>query len=127
MNLLLDLQEQQHYTYLLIAHDLAVVKHMSDYIGVMYLGKVIELAESTELYDHPIHPYTQALFSSVMPNHPDSIWTGGRLSGEPPSPINPPLGCRFNPRCPRAEPRCAEIEPALTPISVNHLVACHRY
>lgn len=126
MNLLLELQEQLGHSYLLIAHDLAVVKYMSRYVGVMYLGKIVELAESIELYTHPMHPYTRALLNAVLPSHPDIVWAGGKLSGEVPSPINPPSGCRFHPRCSRAEPGCAEMEPALVPVSGNHWVACCR-
>jgi peptide/nickel transport system ATP-binding protein len=101
-----------------------VVKYMSRYIGVMYLGKIVELAESTELYSYPMHPYTQALLSSVLPGHPDSQWIGNKLSGEVPSPINPPLGCHFHPRCSRAMPKCCEEIPLLTAVSENHWVAC---
>ena len=124
MNLLLELQEQLGHSYLLIAHDLAVVRYMSTYVGVMYLGKIVELAESQELYDHPMHPYTQALLNAVLPTHPDVVWEGGKLVGEVPSPIDPPPGCRFHPRCSRAKPRCAEAEPVLEQISNSHWVAC---
>ncbi len=126
MNLLLELQEQLGHSYLLIAHDLAVVRYMSTNVGVMYLGKIVELAEAAELYTHPMHPYSQALLDAALPTHPDSHWKGGRVIGEVPSPINPPRGCRFHPRCSRAESRCAEEEPALAQISENHWVACRR-
>ena len=125
MNLLMDLQQELGHSYLLIAHDLAVVKYMSRFVGVMYLGKIVELAESTELYAHPMHPYTKALLNAVLPSHPDMAWAGGGLTGEVPSPINPPPGCRFHPRCSRAKPTCAESEPPLAPVSGNHWVACH--
>jgi oligopeptide transport system ATP-binding protein len=125
MNLLMDLQAQLGHSYLLIAHDLAVVRYMSTYVGVMYLGKLVEFAESAELYTNPLHPYTQALLNAVLPNHPDMAWTGGRLAGEVPSPIDPPPGCRFHPRCSRAKPGCAESEAPLAAVSGNHWVACH--
>ena len=124
MNLLMELQGNLGHSYLLIAHDLAVVKYMSNTVGVMYLGKLVELAEGEELYAHPMHPYTQALLASVLPSHPDTRWTGGTLVGEVPSPIDPPFGCRFHPRCSQAEPRCTEKEPHLVQISGNHWVAC---
>ncbi|MFC1937958.1 ABC transporter ATP-binding protein, partial [Chloroflexota bacterium] len=126
MNLLIELQEQLGHSYLLIAHDLAVVRYMSKYVGVMYLGKIVEYGESAEVYSHTLHPYTQALFNAVLPSHPDEAWTGGKLTGEVPSPINLPPGCRFQSRCPRAEPRCVEKEPVLTQISGNHWVACYK-
>ncbi len=124
MNLLLELQQKLGHSYLLIAHDLAVVKYMSRHVGVMYLGKIVEFAETQELFSHPLHPYTRALLAAVLPSHPDIPWTGGRLSGEVPSPINPPSGCRFHPRCSRARPECSKTEPTLTAVSANHAVAC---
>jgi oligopeptide transport system ATP-binding protein len=126
MNLLRDIQMKMHSTFLLIAHDLAVVKHMSNRIGVMYLGKLVEVAESEELYSHPIHPYTRALLSAALPSHPDIAREMIILPGEVPSPLNPPAGCRFHPRCFRAKEICSQQTPSLKEIGPGHLVACHR-
>jgi len=125
MNLLRDIQMKMHTTFLLIAHDLAVVKHMSNRIGVMYLGKLVEVAESEELYSHPIHPYTQALLSAALPSHPDIAREMIILSGEVPSALNPPAGCRFHPRCFKAKEICSQQTPLLKEIASSHLVACH--
>jgi peptide/nickel transport system ATP-binding protein len=125
MNLLQDIQDQFGITYLLIAHDLAVVKHMSHQIGVMYLGKLVEKAESEELYKNRLHPYTEALYSAALPAHPDDQREDIILSGEVPSPLFPPSGCRFHPRCPRAMYVCSEEEPQLEEASPGHVVACH--
>lgn len=127
MNLLHDIQQRLGVTYLLIAHDLAVVKHMSNRVGVMYLGKLVETAESTELYLHPLHPYTQALLSAALPSNPDDKREEIILPGEVPSPLNPPPGCRLHPRCPQAMPTCSEEEPPLGEVSPGHEVACHLY
>jgi oligopeptide/dipeptide ABC transporter ATP-binding protein len=124
LNLLMKLQEKLGHSYLLIAHDLAMVRYMSQQVGVMYLGKIVELAQSEEFYKNPVHPYTRGLIASILPSHPDMPWKGSRLSGEVPSPINPPSGCRFHPRCSNIKPKCTEIEPPLIPISRNHHVAC---
>jgi oligopeptide transport system ATP-binding protein len=125
MNLLKDLQERLGLTYLLIAHDLAVVKHMSNRIGVMYLGKIVESAESDELHAHSVHPYTQALYSAALPSHPDIQRQEIILPGEVSSPLNPPTGCRLHPRCTHAKKVCSEVEPALKEVSSGHYVACH--
>jgi oligopeptide/dipeptide ABC transporter ATP-binding protein len=125
MNLLRRLQRQLGLSYLLIAHDLAVVKHMSHNIGVMYLGKLVETANSDELHDNPLHPYTQALLSAALPSHPDHTREEIILTGEVPSPLNPPPGCRFHPRCFKAESRCAKEEPLLREMNPGHQVACH--
>ncbi len=125
MNLLRDIQQEFGVTYLLIAHDLAVVRHMSNRIGVMYLGKLVETAESEELFTHPLHPYTQALLSSALPAHPDDHQEEIILPGEVPSPLNPPSGCRLHPRCHRAKPICSEEEPELKDVGGGHWVACH--
>lgn len=125
MNLLRNIQKEFGLTYLLIAHDLAVVKHMSDRIGVMYLGKLVETAESKDLYRNPLHPYTQALYSAALPSHPDGQQDEIVLSGEVPSPLNPPAGCRFHPRCIQAKGVCAKEEPVLIEVSEGHQVACH--
>ncbi len=125
MNLLRDIQNKLGVSYLLIAHDLAVVKHMSNRIGVMYVGKLVETAESEELYAHPLHPYTQALLSAALPSHPDKQHEEIILPGEVPSPFNPPAGCRFHPRCFHAKPICSEEEPVLKEITRGHSAACH--
>jgi oligopeptide/dipeptide ABC transporter ATP-binding protein len=126
LNLLRDLQDQLGLSYLFIAHDLAAVAHMSHTIVVMYLGKIVETGEAQSLARAPRHPYTEALFSAALPNHPDDKRDEIILSGEVPSPLRPPSGCRFHPRCPHAMPRCAEQEPMLTDVD-GHLVACHLY
>jgi oligopeptide/dipeptide ABC transporter ATP-binding protein len=127
MNLLRQLQDRLGLSYLLIAHDLAVVKYVSQQIGVMYLGKLVETAASAELYAYPLHPYTQVLLSNALPAHPNDVHAEVILPGEVPSPLNPPSGCRFHPRCPQAMPVCAEIEPLLRESSPGHSVACHLY
>jgi oligopeptide transport system ATP-binding protein len=124
MNLLKDIQNQMKIAYLLIAHDLAVVKHMSTRVGVMYLGKLVEIAASDDLYRNPIHPYTKALYSAALPSHPDIRREEIILAGEVPSPMNPPRGCRFHPRCWRRQAGCANLEPALRDVGNGHFVAC---
>jgi len=127
LNLMNDLQEEFGLTYLFIAHDLSVVQYISDRIGVMYLGNLVELAESDEVYDNPLHPYTQALLSSVPLPDPEIMTERKRLEGEVPSPINPPAGCRFHTRCPHAFDRCSSEEPEFREIEDKHFVACHLY
>ena len=127
MNLLVDLQKQYHVSYLLIAHHLATTRYMAHEVAVMYLGKIVEKAKTKELFKNPLHPYTKALFSAALPAHPDIVREEIILPGEVPSPINPPSGCRFHPRCPSVMPHCAEIEPELKEIATDHLVACHLY
>jgi oligopeptide/dipeptide ABC transporter ATP-binding protein len=127
MNLLQDLQRQFGVSYLLIAHDLAAVLHLSTTIIVMYLGKVVEAATSEALRTKPLHPYTQALFSAALPSHPDEQREEIILTGEIPTPLNPPTGCRFHPRCPAAMPVCSEVEPLLQLAANGHQVACHLY
>jgi peptide/nickel transport system ATP-binding protein len=127
MNLLRQLQDRLGVSYLLIAHDLAVVKYVSQQIGVMYLGKLVETATSAELYAHPLHPYSQVLLSNALPAHPNDVHAEVILPGEVPSPFNPPGGCRFHTRCPQAMPVCAEVEPLLRESSPGHGVACHLY
>jgi peptide/nickel transport system ATP-binding protein len=127
INLLDDLQDDFKLTYLFVAHDLSVVRHVSDRIAVMYLGKLMELSPAEELYTKPIHPYTSALLSAIPIPDPEENRRRERLvvSGEPPTPINPPSGCVFHPRCPRATDICRSIEPPLARYPNGHLAACH--
>jgi oligopeptide/dipeptide ABC transporter ATP-binding protein len=127
MNLLVDLQNQYGVSYLLIAHHLATTRYMAHEVAVMYLGKIVERAPTKELFRNPLHPYTKALFSAALPAHPDIVRDEMILTGEVPSPIKPPAGCRFHPRCPFAMPKCSEVEPETRPMGAEHLVACHLY
>jgi oligopeptide/dipeptide ABC transporter ATP-binding protein len=127
MNLLVDLQRQFGVSYLLIAHHLATTRYMAHEVAVMYLGKIVEKATTEELFKNPAHPYTKALFSAALPAHPDIVREEIILSGEVPSPINPPSGCRFHPRCPFVMPQCSEIDPAERALVPGHMVACHLY
>ena len=127
MNLLVDLQRQYHVSYLLIAHHLATTRYMAHEVAVMYLGKIVERARTKELFRSPLHPYTKALFSAALPSHPDIEREEIILAGEVPSPIDPPHGCRFHPRCPFAMPRCATETPELKEHAPAHWAACHLY
>ena len=126
LNLLRDLQAQLGLSYLFIAHDLAAVAHMSHTIAVMYLGKIVEIGEADTVAKTPKHPYTQALFSAALPSHPDEKREEVVVTGEVPSPLAPPAGCRFHPRCPHAMTRCAAEPPVLGPVA-GRRVACHLY
>ncbi len=127
INMLEDLQASRKLTYLFIAHDLAIVKHISNRVGVMYLGHMVELAPSAELYRDPLHPYTQMLLSAIPIANPDLSAKRQRikLEGEIPSPLSPPSGCPFRTRCPRARDACKEAMPALKEVSAGHFAACH--
>jgi oligopeptide/dipeptide ABC transporter ATP-binding protein len=127
MNQLEHLQATLGVSYLFIGHDLAGVAHISHRIAVMYLGQLVEIAESTELCAHPLHPYTQALLIAALPAHPDDKRERLNIAGEVPSALAPPPGCRFHTRCPHAMARCAEEVPERKEIAPNHSVACHLY
>jgi oligopeptide transport system ATP-binding protein len=126
LNLLRDLQAQLGLSYLFIAHDLAAVAHMSHTIAVMYLGQIVEIGDAATIATRPRHPYTQALFAAALPSHPSEQRDEMVLTGEVPSPLNPPSACRFHPRCPHAMPRCSTEEPALRPAE-GRQVSCHLY
>jgi oligopeptide/dipeptide ABC transporter ATP-binding protein len=125
INLLQDLQEELGLSYLFISHDLRVVQHLSHQVAIMYLGKIVELAPSGELYTHPCHPYTRALLSAIPVPDPRRSQERMVLLGDVPSPVHPPPGCAFHPRCPFAEERCRREEPPLRAGSSGHMVACH--
>jgi len=129
INMLEELQENMGLTYLFIAHDLSMVKHISNRIGVMYLGKMVEIGKSDELYGHPMHPYTQALLSAIPIPDPEQAALRKRimLQGEIPSPIDPPPGCRFKGRCKYAKGICSEVDPELKNLGLDHFVACHLF
>jgi oligopeptide/dipeptide ABC transporter ATP-binding protein len=127
VNLLDDLQDDMHLSYVFVAHDLSVVRHVSDRIAVMYLGKIVESSPAEELYVKPIHPYTAALLDAIPIPDPKENRARERhvVGGEPPNPIDPPSGCRFRTRCPRASELCARVEPPLAAYAGGHLAACH--
>lgn len=125
LNLLTDLQKEFNLTYIFIAHGLAAVKHVSDRVGVMYLGKMVELADAEEIYSHPRHPYTQALMSAIPIPNPEVKRERVILEGDVPSPVNPPQGCRFHTRCQYTMPVCREREPEFSDMGGGHFVACH--
>jgi oligopeptide/dipeptide ABC transporter ATP-binding protein len=127
INLLDDLQDDLGLSYIFVAHDLSVVRHVSDRIAVMYLGKLVELSPAEDLYTKPVYPYTAALLSAIPIPDPDSSRARARLPvvGEPPNPLDPPSGCRFHTRCPRASAVCQTTEPQLSAYAGGHLAACH--
>jgi oligopeptide/dipeptide ABC transporter ATP-binding protein len=125
MNLLAQLQEQMGFSYLFIAHDLSVVEHISDRVAVMYLGRIVEVASDQDLYEKPLHPYTQALLSAVPVPDPDIRKKRIILEGDVPSPLNPPSGCAFHTRCPSKKEVCSRERPELTDVGNDHFVACH--
>src|SRR4051812_3569283 len=127
INQLEELQHRLGVSYLFIGHDLATVAHISHRIAVMYLGQIVELADALELCHKPLHPYTQALFTAALPAHPDDKRERLTISGEVPSALDPPTGCRFHPRCPMAMPRCSIEAPVRKDVAPGHSVACHLY
>jgi oligopeptide/dipeptide ABC transporter ATP-binding protein len=127
MNLLVEIQEEYDLSYLIIAHDLSVVEYLSDHVAVMYLGKIVESASDLDLYTSPKHPYTQFLLASIPSLDPGIKAERAILRGEVPSPISPPEGCRFHPRCPRRMAICKEVTPQLREVAPGHSVACHLY
>ena len=127
MNLLRDLQVQHGVSYLMVSHNLATVRYLAHEVAVMYLGEIVERAATDDLYEQPLHPYTQALFSAALPAHPALRRDEIVLQGEAPSPIDPPSGCRFHPRCPFAKEICAEVAPEWKEETPGHFVACHLY
>ncbi|MGN0335741.1 MAG: ABC transporter ATP-binding protein [Lachnospiraceae bacterium] len=129
INLLKDFQDEKGISYLFIAHDLSMVRYVSDDVGVMYLGQMVEVSEADEIYQNPLHPYTKGLLGSIPIANPRLARQKERsgIEGDIPSPINPPAGCRFHTRCPYARPECAEQKPELKDVGGGHMVACHLY
>jgi oligopeptide transport system ATP-binding protein len=127
LNLLKDLQARFGLSYLFVAHDLSTVRYMSDRIAVMYLGKIVETGPTDAVCTQPQHPYTQALFDACLPDEPGVAAKSSALSGDVPSPLNPPSGCRFHTRCPKAQALCSQAEPRLKEIAPGHRVACALY
>ena len=127
LDLFKELQRKMGLTYLFISHDLSMIEAISDRVAVMYLGKIVEIADPRELFNNPLHPYTQALFSAIPIPDPEAKRERIILGGEPPSPANPPPGCRFHPRCKYAREICSRQEPALIEVKPGHYVACHLY
>jgi oligopeptide/dipeptide ABC transporter ATP-binding protein len=127
LNLIKELQRRHGYSYLFISHNLSVIKHVSHRIAVMYLGKIVETASKTSLFERPLHPYTQALLTSVPKPDPQKRHTLAVLSGDVPSPINVPAGCRFHPRCPQVKEECSRLAPPTIEVEPEHWVACHLY
>jgi oligopeptide/dipeptide ABC transporter ATP-binding protein len=125
LSLLAELKQRQGLTYLLISHNLVVVRYMSDTVAVMYLGKIVEMADSAELFAHPLHPYSSALISAIPVPDPEAATIAALAKGDVPSPVNIPSGCRYHPRCPYAERVCTEQEPPLSELRTGHYAACH--
>jgi oligopeptide/dipeptide ABC transporter ATP-binding protein len=125
LNLLEQLQLSLDLAYLFISHNLEVVRHISDRVAVMYLGKIVELSSTEQLFERPLHPYTRALMSAIPAPDPSATYIPLTLEGEIPSPLNPPPGCKFHPRCPIARPLCSQQEPSLSASADRHAVACH--
>jgi oligopeptide/dipeptide ABC transporter ATP-binding protein len=125
MNLLKDLQNVYQLSYLLIAYHLATMRYMCDWIAVMYLGQIVEFGSTSELFVNGSHPYTRALMGAALPSHPDIQQEGVILTGEVPSPLNPPEGCRFHPRCPGVIDQCSHVVPPVTQSAPGHVVSCH--
>ncbi len=126
LNMMHDLQKNHSLTYLFISHNLSVIKHVCDRIGVMYLGEIVEMADKKELFDNPLHPYTKALMRAIPIPDPDYVNQDEVLSGEVPSPLNPPVGCCFCTRCPLADDKCRKIKPSAKQIKPGHIVCCHK-
>ncbi len=126
LNLMMDIRERFGLAYLFIAHDLSIIRHMANRVAIMYLGKIVELADKNDLFNNPLHPYTEALLSAV-PSFKSNKKERILLQGEVPSPLNPPPGCHFHPRCHRVMPVCSKIEPILKEVAPGHLVSCHLY
>ncbi|MDR7318987.1 dipeptide ABC transporter ATP-binding protein [Brevibacillus nitrificans] len=127
LNLMKELQEDMGLTYLFISHDLGVIRHISDRIAVMYLGRIVEIADKKSLFENPLHPYTQALISAVPVPNPEKKKERIVLGGDVPSPANPPVGCAFHPRCRHATELCTTVRPTETVMGPDHIVACHLY
>jgi len=129
INLLKDFQDEKGLSYLFIAHDLSMVRYVSDDVGVMYLGQLVEVSEADEIYKNPLHPYTKGLLGSIPVANPRlaRLKEKSGIEGDIPSPINPPTGCRFHTRCPYARPECAQAKPELKDVGGGHMVACHLY
>ncbi|MCB0186441.1 MAG: ABC transporter ATP-binding protein, partial [Caldilineaceae bacterium] len=125
LNLIEDLQEQFGLTYLFIAHNMSVIKHVCDHVAVMYVGRIVEVAETKELFANPLHPYTEALLSAIPKPDPRAKRSRILLEGDVPNPANPPSGCYFHPRCSYAKDICAQESPALQEVQPGHLAACH--
>ena len=127
MNMLKDLQTRYQVGYLLIAHNLGTVRYMAHHVAIMYLGKLVEYGSAQDVFDHPLHPYNKALISAALPSHPDIVREEIVLRGEVPSPVNPPSGCYFHPRCPWVMDVCSQVEPEMKEWRPGHLTACHLY
>ena len=126
LNLIIRLQSEMNLSLIFISHDLSVVSHVADRVAVMYLGRIVEIGDNATLFSQPTHPYTRTLLSAIPRPHPQDRGKKAQVSGELPSPLNPPPGCHFKPRCPFAQDQCSQSVPPLSEIGPNHAVACHR-